>query len=160
MKKMLSDLLLDVRFHIASFDEEVWYLFYKNFDDFKLLTCQSIPLFKSLFTKKCPFDNRVEYRLLGRLHRNDGPAVIYTHGTQKWYQHGKIHRDDGPAVIFINGDQVWYQYGKFHRDNKPAVIYADGKQWYQHGKCHRDDGPAVIYSNGNQYWYQHGKPIN
>ncbi len=64
---MLSDLLLDIRFHIASFDEDVWYLFYKHFDDFKLLTTQSIPLFIQLFTKKILLDDRIEYRLLGLL---------------------------------------------------------------------------------------------
>ncbi len=114
---MLSDLLLDVRFHIATFDEEVWYFFYKHFDDFKLLTCHSIPLFIQLFTKKHLFDNRIEYRLLGRLHRDDGPAVECTDGTLYWYQHGKItmygklHRDDGPAIIYSDGNQYWYQHG-------------------------------------------------
>ncbi len=127
---MLSDLLLDVRFHIASFDEDVWYLFYKHFDDFKLLT----PLFRQFFTKKKKVYDRIEYRLLGRL-----------------------HRDNQPAVYYHNGRQDWYQYGKRHRANNPAIIFAHGSQyWYQHGQLHRDDGPAVIYDNGTQFWYQHG----
>ncbi len=130
---MLSDLLLDVRFHIASFDEEVWYLFYKHFDDFKLLTCQSRSLFTQLFTKKRLYDNRIEYRLLGYLHCNSGPSIIYNNGSQYWYQYGKLHRDGGPA--FINkSDQFWYQHGLYHRDDGPAIIYYDTQSWYQYGK--------------------------
>ena len=25
-----------------------------------------------------------------------------------WYKNGKIHREDGPAVIFSNGTRKWY----------------------------------------------------
>ncbi len=179
---MLSDLLLDIRFHIATFDEDVWYLFYKHFDDFKLLACRSISFFKKLFTKKILFSNQIEYRLLGYAHRDDGPAIIFSDGRQEWYQNGKqhcdsgaayinnghqewyqndqLHRDGGPAIIYDDGSQFWFQYGYLHRHNGPAIIYANGNQcWYQHGKHHRDDGPAII-SNDGQYWYQHGKLIN
>lgn len=40
----------------------------------------------------------------------DGP-VTDSDGTQKWYQDGKLHRDDGPAVIYPDGTQYWYQNG-------------------------------------------------
>ncbi len=130
---MLSDLLLDVRFHIASFDEKVWYLFYKHFDDFKLLTFQSRSFFWQLFTKKHLCANRIEYSLLGYVHCNSGPAVIYNN-RQEWYQNGKLHRDDGPAIIYHGGAQLWYQHGRRHRDDGPAVVYASGgKEWYQRG---------------------------
>ncbi len=157
---MLSNLLFDIRFHIATFDEEVWYLFYKHFDDFKLFTCRSIPLFTQLFTKKILFNDRIEYTLLGYLHCSSGPAIIYHSGIKIWYQHGKLHRDGGPAIIYAKGSQFWYQHGERHRDGGPAVIYDDGLQhWYQHDKLHRDDGPAMIFANGDQFWYQHGKML-
>jgi uncharacterized protein len=41
-----------------------------------------------------------------RLHRNNGPAVIYYHDDLQhnkdyecWYKHGELHRKDGPAYI-------------------------------------------------------------
>ena len=29
-----------------------------------------------------------------------------------WYQYGKLHREDGPAVIY-HGDKYWYVNGTF-----------------------------------------------
>ena len=73
---------------------------------------------------------------------------------------GQLHRDDGPAAIYTNGGQAWYRNGQFHRDDGPAVIYPDGKQyWYRNGQLHRDDGPAVVYPDGAQYWYRNGYAI-
>lgn len=37
------------------------------------------------------------WKLNGRLHREDGPAIVYSWGFQGWYFHGKRHRLDGPA---------------------------------------------------------------
>lgn len=34
----------------------------------------------------------------GKLHRKDGPAVIYEDGTQEWWLEGIRHRYDGPAI--------------------------------------------------------------
>jgi hypothetical protein len=99
----------------------------------------------------------------GWLHRDDGPAVIEPDGTQKWYQGGELHRNDGPAVIEADGTQKWYQNGELHRNHfpfvkdDPVIIEPDGtQQWYQHGKLHRNDGPAVIEPDGTQWWFQHG----
>ncbi len=99
----------------------------------------------------------------GKWHRDDGPALIWTNGTQEWYQHGEKHRDDGPAVISTNGAQFWYRHGERHRDDGPARIWPDGTQhWYQHGELHREDGPAVInlaatQPDDIQVWYWHGQ---
>jgi len=32
-------------------------------------------------------------------------------GDQLWYKNGKMHRDNGPAVIRVNGDKYWYKNG-------------------------------------------------
>jgi antitoxin component YwqK of YwqJK toxin-antitoxin module len=102
-------------------------------------------------------NGKITYKLNGKLHREDGPAVIYGSGRQVWYQNGKLHRDDGPAIIYVSRLQEWYQNGKLHRDDGPAYINGDCQEWYQNGKMHRLDGPAIIYGSGRQDWYQNGK---
>lgn len=37
------------------------------------------------------------YRLNGKLHCEDGPAIEYSDGSKAWYINGKRHRLDGPA---------------------------------------------------------------
>ena len=66
-----------------------------------------------------------EYRLNGLLHREDGPARIYSNGIVQWYRHGYLHRDDGPAV------EANYEYCK-------KIVY------YRDGKKHNETGPAYI----------------
>lgn len=48
----------------------------------------------------------------GRLHRDDGPAVIYTDGSEEWWSNGRLHRDNGPAIIHKNGYKAWWQNNK------------------------------------------------
>jgi hypothetical protein len=50
--------------------------------------------------------------LHGQLHREDGPAEMYSNGHKRWYIHGKAHREDGPAVIYVHGSKSWYLNGK------------------------------------------------
>ncbi len=33
--------------------------------------------------------NRVEHRLKGKLHREDGPAIEFSNGFKQWYLNGK-----------------------------------------------------------------------
>ncbi len=94
----------------------------------------------------------------GKLHREDGPALIWPDGTQKWYWHGEPHREGGPALIWLNGAQIWCLHDKYHRENGPAVIMPDGRrEWYLNGNWHREDGPAKIWPDGAQEWYQYGE---
>ncbi len=68
-----------------------------------------------------------------------------------------LHRLDGPAALWSDGSQVWYLNGLRHRLDGPAVIYAYGTQeWWANGQQHRTDGPAVIYVSGTQEWYVNG----
>ena len=48
----------------------------------------------------------------GRLHRETGPAAIWSDGSKFWFQNGLRHRTDGPAVEYASGDKVWYINGK------------------------------------------------
>jgi hypothetical protein len=76
-------------------------------------------------------------------------------GTQFWYNaEGWLHREDGPAVIWTDGDEEWYQDGLLHRMDGPAVIHSTGEQqWFVHDVRHRLTGPARIYADGDQEWY-------
>ena len=71
------------------------------------------------------------------------------HGTIEYAFNGKLHREDGPALIGEKGSvQVWYINGKRHRKNGPAVIVTVDTyphiDWYIHGEFSRLDGPAMI----------------
>ena len=83
------------------------------------------------------FEN-IRWRLPnGKLHREDGPAIIHLHGGVEWYLNGSRHRCDGPAQINFNKD----------------------KRWWVNGKLHREDGPACENSNGTRHWWINGKKI-
>ena len=79
----------------------------------------------------------------GKLHREDGPAILYRN-TLEWYREGYLHREDGPAIISY-GIESWYYMGKLHRDDNPAVIWPDGyKEWWCNGElC----GHGYFYGN-------------
>ena len=52
-----------------------------------------------------------EYRLNGKLHREDGPAFEGFAGDKAWYINGALHREDGPAVETANGVKAYYLDG-------------------------------------------------
>lgn len=81
------------------------------------------------FMKKTIFQDRIEYRNSnGKLHREDGPALIYLDGIrQEFYKNGKQHRENGPAILyFAEGIRfyriIYYKHGKIHRLNGLADI--------------------------------------
>ena len=125
----------------------------------------------SCFRGKKPCDNdspvSVEKKIKqywyrrGFLHRDDDlPAVIYSDGTQEWWQNGlRFRANDGPTVIDAKGRQKWHKNGLLHRDDdKPAVIWENGTQeWYQNGDRFREKGgPTVIDAKGRQIWHRNG----
>ncbi|MDP2696414.1 MAG: hypothetical protein Q8O87_04190 [bacterium] len=106
--------------------------------------------------------NRVEWRLDGERHRDDGPAVEWSNGTKSWYINGKCHREDGPAVEGFAGDKWWYLNGKrlseekFNIQMKSKPIrtkHEDRVEWTLDGKLHREDGPAFEGADGTKKWY-------
>lgn len=62
----------------------------------------------------------------GKLHRANGPAVVYATGARAWYRHGYRHREDGPVVVHADGSTPWWVNGKHHRKDGPAYEGADG----------------------------------
>lgn len=78
-----------------------------------------------------------------------------------WRLDGVPHRENGPAIEYSDGDQRWYRNSRLHREDGPAIEYTNGhKEWYQNGRLHREDGPAVVYANGNKYWYLNGEELS
>lgn len=47
------------------------------------------------------------------LHREDGPAVIYSDSSEEWWFMGKLHRWDGPAlcnsILDMHLEEWWYK---------------------------------------------------
>ena len=81
-------------------------------------------------------------------------AVLLMKRYINFYKDGKLHREDGPAVVWIDGYKAWYLKGERHRTDGPAIIEADGsKFWCLNGKRHREDGPAIIWADGSEEWY-------
>jgi len=82
-------------------------------------------------------------------------------GTKQWSINGKLHREDGPAIIRDNGTKKWYINDKLHREDGPALIWANGTQeWWINDKLHREDGPALIRADGTQEWWINGKYVD
>jgi len=45
--------------------------------------------FQSCQTVRTKLRDRIEYRLHGKLHREDGPAIEYSNGFKQWWLNGK-----------------------------------------------------------------------
>jgi len=83
------------------------------------------------YTGICEYPSgNIHYYLNGLLHREDGPAIIFSHGTLEYFLNGEIHREDGPAIIFSHGRLDYYLNGKRHREDGPAIIYSSGLGYY------------------------------
>ena len=80
------------------------------------------------------------------------------HGTRRYYNDaGRLHREDGPAIVYPTRGKEWYQNGLRHRLDGPAIVWGNGgKEWWQNGKRHRIGGPAVIRSDGSNEWWLNG----
>jgi len=75
------------------------------------------------------------WRLNGKLHRKNGPAVEWEDGTKHWYKNGERHREDGPACDHANGNKYWYINDLHHREDGPAIERTEGTyDWYLDGK--------------------------
>jgi hypothetical protein len=51
---------------------------------------------------------RQDWRRDGKLHPEDGPAIIYASGAEEWYFESKRRRWDGTAIIPAYGPKYWY----------------------------------------------------
>jgi hypothetical protein len=83
------------------------------------------------------------WRLNGKYHREDGPAIENDNGCKTWWLNGEPHRENGPAAEFSNGTKGWYLNGENYTEsefkkemakrNKPTcegkVVEIDGKKY-------------------------------
>ena len=96
------------------------------------------------------------YNSAGRLHRTDGPAIVWgVVAGGEWDINGVLHREDGPAIEWAAGSE-WYINGLLHREDGPAAVYSDGNEWWLNGVRHRIDGPAVMRHDGTCRWFLDG----
>lgn len=95
----------------------------------------------------------------GKLHREDGPAVVNQSGNF-WYFDGILHRRDGPAIELNDGEKKWYFKGNLNRLDGPAWIWPNGDSyWFLDNQMHREDGPAIECVDGNKWWYIRGVEV-
>lgn len=59
-----------------------------------------------------PNTGAYRYSYNGNRHRDNGPAEKDEYGNLFWYKHGKLHREDGPAVITYDGREEYFLEGE------------------------------------------------
>jgi hypothetical protein len=67
-----------------------------------------VTLYASGVAREIAEDGTHYWWLNGNIHKEDGPAVVYTDGCMMWYVHGETHRTDGPAIEWEDGENNWY----------------------------------------------------
>jgi len=82
------------------------------------------------------------------------PTVTeFANGDREWRVQGKLHSEDGPAVEYAAGGGLWWVHGVNHREGGPAAVFPDGSwAWYKNGQPHRIDGPAMFENGSGYYW--------
>ena len=80
-------------------------------------------------------DGSIEWRLNGKLHNAEGPAVITSDGTEEWWFENNLHRLSGPAVIYPDGSVEYWVNGVMYDEHNFLFITAFG-YGVQNGKSH------------------------
>jgi hypothetical protein len=93
------------------------------------------------------------WRLNGKRHREDGPAIEYSDGSKRWYLNGKLHREDGPAIEYPNGTKHWYLNGK--EVTKDYFI-----RWQIAQRCKPHCSPEVLKRLTAAGYFDHEKPTS
>lgn len=82
---------------------------------------------------------------------------VMIEGSEHWFKNGKLHREDGPAVIHPCGSNSWWLNGVYHRDGGPAIVNANGrKEWWTHGVIRQEictDGEVFYYDKRGRIIY-------
>jgi len=66
---------------------------------------------------------------------------VFEDGSFIWKLDGKRHREDGPAVKWADGSESYFLNGKRHREDGPAIKWADGTEeyWLNNKKYSKED---------------------
>lgn len=67
----------------------------------------------------------------------------------------RIHRDDGPAVIYPGGFKIWAKFGSSVRSLNALGIVT----WFNKHQVSRINGVSIDHTNGYKQWYSAGKVI-
>ena len=77
------------------------------------------------------------------------PTIITSNGTRKWTNtRGDLHRENGPAVLYSGGAKYWYQNNRLHCTDGPAV--EDDKDWGSDCKAWFINGKQLTEAEFNQ----------
>jgi len=63
-----------------------------------------------------------------------------------YYKGYLVHRENGPAIIWSNGDKNWYINGNLHREDGPAINWNFTKRWYLNGISYSEEEYYKIVS--------------
>lgn len=115
----------------------------------------------------------------GKHHRENGPAIIYANGKEKYYTHGKLdvkaktvepniktnstlNQQQQDWIKKLKQDPVWKNHHNwinitdidYNEEKNELYVLEDGSHWWsKDGKFHREDGPAWISPDGTEeYW--------
>ena len=135
-------------------DEKVWYTFGE-------VDRVGKPAFTSPHTR--------EWRIKGKLHNMQGPAIVKSDGGREWWLNGYRQPLVTPNVIKGDGTKEWHKQGgtehgdhRLHRTDGPAVVRPEDVafekglpewEWLYHDMKHRLDGPALKWPSGAESWY-------
>jgi hypothetical protein len=105
-------------------------------------------IFEDVTIKQELPDRTVKYKN-GKLHCEDGPAVIHRCGGKEWHINGQLHREDGPAREHSNGGQEYFQNGQRHRLDGPAIWSPYGEEaWFLDGNCIKWNFDIELHQTG------------
>jgi hypothetical protein len=75
-------------------------------------------------------DGTIVYTKDGRLHNEDGPAMVNPDGSVAYFIYGDLHNLQGPAITAPDGYTAYFAGGLRHNPLGPAVVTADGEEFY------------------------------
>lgn len=64
-------------------------------------------------------------------------------------KNGRFHNENGSAIKYLNGNEKWYFHGYLHNENGPAVKHHQYQEWHYHGKEYgiNDDFNSVTWAS-------------
>ena len=97
------------------------------------------------------------YNSEGKLHNDNGPAVVFIDGTELYYDNGLINNLKGTAINSVDGSKIYYVKGNLHNEREPSIDELGTKYWYNNGQLNRgDDLPAIETKDGDKFWFKNG----
>ena len=64
------------------------------------------------------YNNRTEWFLNNKRHREDYAAIEWADGSKFWYLNGQLHREEGPAIEREDGRKYWFLNSKEYTEEE------------------------------------------